>query len=92
VVLSIPSGHTKNGIKDMTKDHIGERLDFWEAPTRPVGFANYDYIVCTKWTPTAWVAEAKEGPWREKVRTAPGNAESIAKCIRELPEIPVPRA
>jgi len=90
VVLSVPSGHTRNGIKDAVKDHVG-RLDFWEAPARRVGFANYDYIVCTKWTATAWIAEAKLGPWAEKVRTVPGNAESISKFIRELPEIPDPR-
>jgi hypothetical protein len=88
-VLSVPSGHTKNGIKDATRDHIAERLDFWEAPTRPVGFANYDYIVCTKWTPRVWIEEAKLGPWKEKVRVATGNAEQISKFIRELPEIPV---
>jgi hypothetical protein len=88
VVLSVPSGHTKNGIKDGTQGHIAERLDFWEAPNRPVGFANYDYIVCTKWTPRAWIEEAKLGPWKEKVRVATGNAEQISKYIRELPEIP----
>ena len=73
VVLSVESGHTKNGIKEGVKDHV-DRLDFWEVPNRPVGFANYDYIVCTKKTPTAWIETAKDGPWKEKVRTASGSA------------------
>jgi hypothetical protein len=83
VVLNVPSGSTKEGIKTGTQNRWAA-LDWMQVREDKVPhFNNYDYIVVTKWVSAGWVELAKKLPEvKARIRHAYGNAIKIAEYMK----------
>ena len=89
VIGIVDREHQAIHIQNATKGHV-EAIAFDLASGVAIpSTEEWDYVVVTKKAPPLWAAAARTMIPKDKYREAHGNAESIVKFIKSLPEVPI---
>lgn len=90
IVLDLRSGHEKEGVSQGVKGYVGSVSFMNTAFSKVPPFAEFDYVICTKYTSYLWITEAKKTIPPSKLIIVQGTVrERIVPAIQKLEPVPI---